>query len=162
MNRRHRFLAAVVVLLLAAAGCKPRSAPESATGGSGGLNGFPAAALAGPPKAAPAAAGLDGAWENVTPGFNPNLRQIKHINGNQFTWVIWDRTRRTAVLVSGGTCSLQGNVYKEVIEYCGAGIQEQLLGREQVLTVESNGDRVTFSGVLTSGVRINETYQRMR
>ena len=106
--------------------------------------------------------GLDGSWENISPSLNPNLRQVRHNNGNQFVWIIYDRNTKTTVLMSGGTCSLQGSTYKEVIEYCSPGIQEKLLGQEQVLTVQFQGDQVTFSGVLSSGVRINETYRRTR
>ncbi len=138
---RPRFLSVVCLfLLLTALGCKRGAVPAAGAGASG----------------------LDGAWENVTPGFNPALRQVKHINGGQFTWTISDRSRGIMVLMSGGSCTVQGNSYKETIEYCNPGIQERLLGQEQTLTVQLQGDQVTFTGVLTSGVQINETFQRLR
>jgi len=115
----------------------------------------------GPGPAPPPGAGpIDGAWENVTPGFDPRSRGLKVIANNLFAVVVYDRGNKTANLVFGGTSDTQGNTTKESLDFCAAE-QQQNLGKSHTLTVQVQGDQMTLTGAGINGAKVNETWKRI-
>jgi len=104
--------------------------------------------------------GHEGAWEGVNPRQPPNLRSVKLIAGNQFVITIYDRNSRTTLAVIGGTCNLNGNAYTETPEYGSPALQ--LLGQRQSLTAQVQADQMDITGVLTNGLKVNDTWRRIK
>lgn len=100
-----------------------------------------------------------GTWEHVLPENSP-VRQIKIVNSTHFTWVTYDRRTGQILAAAGGTYSLEGNVYKELIQF-GAGNLAKMVGQEQVFEAKFEGDNWQHSGKLSNGFQVRETWKRL-
>jgi hypothetical protein len=104
---------------------------------------------------------FEGTWERVG-GLPDKLRQIKVINETHFTWVIYDGEEKLALAVGGGTFIAAGDTYKELFQFGSEGIAHDLVGKEQVFMVKLNDDTWHVSGTLSNGIRIEETWKRLK
>jgi len=116
-------------------------------------------------QAAPAAdkrSAIEGTWERPTIDGAPGARQIKIINATHVVWAIIDAQKNTVVLTGGGTYTLKGNTYIEVLEFTSAdsGLPD-LIGKEQKFKVTVGKDSFKQVGKLTSGQEIDETWKRV-
>ena len=102
---------------------------------------------------------MQGTWEAF--GSRPGMRQVKLISGNHFTWVFYNRVTRRPVTMAGGTCSFTGDTYTEHIEFGGSGVQHAISGHAQVFTIRFDGDRMSKTGTLSNGMKINEMWRRL-
>ncbi len=59
---------------------------------------------------------MEGTWEH-TIASNPGLAQVKVINQDHFIWVTYDRALKLAVTTAGGSYTLDGDTYKEKVEF---------------------------------------------
>jgi len=112
---------------------------------------------------------LDGTWELVTykygaaaaPSAMPkDRREIKLISGTHFVWVVYDLRSRKPISVGGGTCSLQADHYIEQVEF-GDKRPKDLIDKTQSFRIAIDGDKWQQSGVLSNGLRIEETWRRI-
>ena len=113
---------------------------------------------------------LEGTWECVSyksgeetrfSEFPKNEKHIKLITPTHFTWVTYDVDKKKALSTAGGTYSLEGDSYKEQIEFAGEGVEE-LAGKEQSFKIKVEGNKWSLSGVLSSGVKIEEVWKRVQ
>lgn len=102
---------------------------------------------------------LIGTWEARRP--LDGSRQLKYITPTHFVWVIYDVERKTPVGTAGGTWTLDGDAYKETIEFASDG-WEHLRGKTIALTSKVDGDRWSVSGTLDTGFKIDETWDRKK
>jgi hypothetical protein len=113
---------------------------------------------------------LDGTWELVTYKYGqthgvramPNdRREIKLISGTHFVWVIYNLRGKKATSVGGGTYSLKADHYIEQLDF-GGGLSNNLIGKAQSFKISIDGDKWQQSGVLSNGLIIEETWQRIQ
>lgn len=106
---------------------------------------------------------MEGTWEH---GFEnaPQDRQVKVITKDHFIWVTYDRESKLPLTCAGGSCSFQGDTYKEVVEFGRFGTDElqKVVGKEQVFKVEFQGDQVTITGTLSNGQELREVWTRVK
>jgi hypothetical protein len=103
--------------------------------------------------------GINGVWENTA---DPNLPQLMYINDGYFLNVVYDRAQKTSRKILGGTYSHAGNSFKGRIEYCTDAEVQLLEPQEQALQVQNQGNQLIFTGTLSNGKQINETYSRVQ
>lgn len=101
---------------------------------------------------------IEGTWQHIFRDL-PALRQIKVINKDHFIWVTYDRESKTPMAVAGGTYNLNGKTYKELIEF---GLRPENIGKEQTFNVEIEGDKLTLTGTLTNGMKLNELWTKVK
>lgn len=106
---------------------------------------------------------IEGTWEHVFED-QPKLRQIKVINQDHFMWITYDRETNMSLYSAGGSYILRGNTYKEWHEFgrFGGPKLQELVGHEQVFTVEVKGDTLTLTGTLSNGMELAEVWKRLR
>jgi hypothetical protein len=104
---------------------------------------------------------LEGTWEHVIRNA-PQVRQMKMITQTHFIWVSFLKQDGRPMVVGGGTYSFDGKTYKENYEFGGPGVPAQLIGKEQTFSAELNGDTWRHAGTLTSGLRVDEMWQRVK
>src|SRR5207244_1912450 len=104
---------------------------------------------------------MEGAWEFSRGPIPANLRGIKLVVGNQLIATVYDRNRKTMVLLNGATFTRDGTSYKENIEFCSPGIQRVLLGKQQSFTIKLAGDNIDVTGTLSNGNPIDESWKRI-
>ena len=111
----------------------------------------------------PARSLIEGTWEHTFED-QPNIRQIKVINQDHFIWVTSDRESKKSLYSAGGPYTFKGNTYKEQHEFGTFGSPEwqQLVGHEQVFTVEIKGDTLFLSGTASNGMELFETWKRLK
>lgn len=104
---------------------------------------------------------LQGTWEQIYDGPR-QLKQIKIINEDHFVWVTYDVLSKVAVATAGGTYTLDGDTYKEQIEFgrFGTPALQKLVGTEQTFKVEIDGDQLIQTGTLSDGTKLRETMTR--
>jgi hypothetical protein len=96
-------------------------------------------------------------WVNAPAG----ERKIKMITATHFVWFIYDTDTGEVRGSGGGTYTLAGATYTEMIEFGGGG-RSELRGKKQVFTLDLKGDRLEQTGVLSTGFKIAEVWQRVR
>jgi hypothetical protein len=119
--------------------------------------------------AAPGAGGnqernkLEGTWEHTFAN-EPRLRQIKVINQDHFIWVTYDKESRVPVTAAGGTYTLEGDTYKERVEFGRFGTRElqDVVGKEQTFRIKLEGDTLTLTGTLSNGQELREVWKRVK
>jgi hypothetical protein len=87
---------------------------------------------------------------------------LKHVTPTHFTVVSYDARTRQVTRVGGGSYSLQGRSYKEQVEYALSDSFNNLLRKEQSFTWELKDDRWIHSGSLSSGLKIEEVWERVQ
>lgn len=88
-------------------------------------------------------------------------RRIKMITATHFTWVDYDTTTKKIGSSAGGPYTLQDEAYTETIEFVGDGM-ETYLGKKQTFTIKIDGDKLSQSGQLSDGLKIEEIWQRAK
>lgn len=104
---------------------------------------------------------IEGTWEHTFDNA-PGHRQVKVINKTHFIWVTYDRATGIPLVVGGGTWKSDGKTYRETFDFGSHGIPHQLVGKEQVLDVNIEGEEWLVTGTLTNGLRLRETWRRVR
>jgi hypothetical protein len=89
------------------------------------------------------------------------VRRIKLITDTHFTWVHYDTATQKVQVAAGGSYTLKGDTYSEMIDF-GTDDMKELLGKEQVFKLRVEGDKLYQSGHLSSGQMIEEVWQRMK
>jgi hypothetical protein len=102
---------------------------------------------------------LVGTWECIVPEFENGYRHIKHITPTHFTWVTYHRETMTPVYIAGGTWSLEGDVYKERIEFAGEQ-HEGLRGKEFRFTLKLEDDKWFHKATPGSDLAVDEVWKR--
>lgn len=106
---------------------------------------------------------MEGTWEH---GFvnAPEHRQVKVITKDHFIWVTYDRDSKLPLTCAGGSCSFQGDTYREVIEFgqFSTDFLQKIVGKEQVFKVAFEGDRATITGTLSNGMELREVWTRVK
>jgi len=88
-------------------------------------------------------------------------RRIKMITATHFTWVDYDTTTKKIGSSAGGPYTLQDGAYTETIEFVGDGM-ETYLGKKQAFTLKIDGDKLSQSGQLSDGLKIEEVWERVK
>ena len=86
---------------------------------------------------------------------------LKHITPTHWTWVIYQKERKTPVAVAGGTWTLEGDTYKERCDFAGTGF-EHLRGTETPYASKVDGDRWSIKGTVSNGAKVDETWTRQK
>jgi hypothetical protein len=86
---------------------------------------------------------------------------LKHVTRTHFTVVSYNAQSKEVTRVGGGSYSLQGKSYTEKVDYALGTSFVNLLGKEQSFTWELQGDRWIHSGTLSSGLKIEEVWERV-
>jgi hypothetical protein len=103
---------------------------------------------------------LVGTWEHVSAQLPDGYRHIKHITPTHWTWVVYHRDTMVAVGVAGGTWSLEGDRYKERIEFATES-NKDLRGKEFAFTLKLEGDSWFLKSVPDSELQVDETWKRV-
>ena len=115
-------------------------------------------------------ASLLGAWEFVSYRYGdqkefadaPKDRpHIKMITETHFLWFEFDASTKEIQTGAGGSYSLSGNTYIESTDFAIRGMTNYL-GKKHVFTVRVEGDRLTQSGALSDGLKIEEVWRRIK
>jgi hypothetical protein len=87
--------------------------------------------------------------------------RTKIINPTHFVWLEVENSSKKIVTAAGGKYSLSGNVYTETIDFAGQGMEEYA-GKPQKFTVRVEGDKLTQSGELSDGMKLEEVWERVK
>ena len=87
--------------------------------------------------------------------------RLKLITATHFTWVEVENSSKKVVASAGGKYTMSGATYTETIDFAGDGM-EAFLGKPQKFTVKVEGDKLTQSGELSNGLKIEEIWERMK
>ena len=116
------------------------------------------------------ATALVGTWEMVSTkngdatGSSPlpeNLKAMKFITPTHFIWAHFHPKTKKISNSMGGTYSLSGSTYTEKPEFAFEGMEE-FVGKEQKFTAKLDGDKWIHSGELSNGVKLEETWRRVK
>jgi hypothetical protein len=127
-------------------------------------------ALMGQPQSAKADNSPLGTWQLVSTKYGdatnftdypPERRRIKMITATHFTWVDYAVDTKKVGSMAGGTYTLKGNAYTETIDFAGEGM-EPYAGQKQEMTISVDGDKLFQSGHLSSGLKIEEHWRRIK
>jgi hypothetical protein len=68
------------------------------------------------------------------------------------------------VTAAGGTYTLEGDTYKERVEFGRFGTPElqKVVGKEQTFQVEVDGDTMIQTGTLSNGQKLREVWKRVK
>jgi len=111
-----------------------------------------------------------GTWELVSTKYGDakdfsdypkERRRLKMITATHFMWVDYDSNTKKTSGSAGGRYSLQDSVYTETIEFIGEGM-EAYLGKKQAFTIKIDGEKLTQSGQLSDGLKIEEVWRRVK
>ena len=108
--------------------------------------------------------GLVGTWQNVSmklPEQFKDVKTVKHITPTHYTWVTYDAKKMTALATSGGTWSLEGNIYKEKCEFVSTGM-EHLKGNEYAFILMFDGDEMSIRSAPGTNIQVDEAYRRLK
>lgn len=127
-----------------------------------------AAAMGDEPKAETATDNkLVGTWKCVSTKYGGEEVQrpdgythLKHVTPTQFMWAIYDGEGRVGAAL-GGSYTLKGDEYVETPEYGLGGVLDQLKGKPQSFTWKVEGNRWYHNGKLSSGLTIEEVWERV-
>lgn len=127
-------------------------------------------ALAADKPAESGKAGLLGTWEMVSTkygdaqDFTPpgeDLKALKFITPTHFVWTHFDPKTKKISNSMGGTYTYEGDTYTETPQFAYEGM-ETYLGKPQKFTVKIEGDKLTQSGALSDGMKIQEIWKRVK
>jgi hypothetical protein len=113
---------------------------------------------------------LVGTWKLVSAKYNgqenklpEGITMLKHVTPTQFMWAIYDKDGKVESAL-GGPYTLKGEKYDETPEYGLADTLESLnalKGRVQSFTWKIKGNKWYHDGKLSSGVTIEEVWERV-
>jgi hypothetical protein len=108
---------------------------------------------------------IAGAWQMVSYNYGKSGRlpkgskEVKLISGKHFAWVLYSNKGIT-LANGGGTFSLTGNSYVEHLDY--ADRQDSpLIGHDQRFTINLSSDTMKTAGVLSNGIKVSETWNKI-
>jgi hypothetical protein len=106
---------------------------------------------------------IEGTWEHTFEG-EPRIRQIKVINQDHFIWVTYEKESGLPLAAAGGGYTLQGNTYKERVEFGRFGTDElqKTVGKEQTFQIKIEGDTLLQVGTLSNGQELREVWKRVK
>jgi hypothetical protein len=113
---------------------------------------------------------LLGTWELVSyeygsqkqfADFPKDRRRIKMITETQTVWFEFPTSTREIQAGAGGAYTLVGDTYTESKDFAVGGMMPYL-GKKHVYTIHIAGDRLTVSGVLSDGLKIEEVWHRIK
>ena len=93
--------------------------------------------------------------------YSKDRRRLKMLTATHFTWVDFDTASGKIGSSAGGTYTLKDGVYTETINFVGDGM-EPYLGKKQEMTIKVDGDKLFQSGHLSTGLKIEEIWQRVK
>jgi hypothetical protein len=86
---------------------------------------------------------IEGQWELVSTQDMPaGWKEIKLISGNHFIWVIYDAQKKRTAYTGGGTYKIDGDQCTEHLEFMTVPGGEELIGKDQHLTLLTRGSRI--------------------
>jgi hypothetical protein len=113
---------------------------------------------------------LVGTWKLVSAKYDgqenklpEGITMLKHVTPVQFMWAIYDKDGKV-VSALGGSYTLKGDKYDETPEYGLADNSDSLkalMGKIQSFTWKINGNKWYHNGKLSSGVTIEEVWERV-
>jgi hypothetical protein len=112
---------------------------------------------------------LEGTWRLV--GFMEDGKlteapkghtQLKLVTATHFTWATYDNDNGEIQASAGGTYTLKGDSYKEMVRYVHGDFLKELVGKEQPFTYKLEGNRWYHTGTLTTGFKIDEVWERVK
>jgi hypothetical protein len=103
---------------------------------------------------------LVGTWERISPKVPDQYRHIKHVTPTHWTWVFYERAEMSVVGAAGGTWSLQGDTYKEQIEFADDS-SKSLRGRNFSFTSKLDGDEWSIKSLAGSDLQVDEVWKRV-
>ncbi len=113
---------------------------------------------------------LVGTWKLVSAKYNgqentlpEGITMLKHVTTAQFMWAIYDKDGKIESAL-GGPYTLKGDKYDETPEYGLADTLESLKdlkGKAQSFTWKVKGNKWYHDGKLSSGVTIEEVWERV-
>ena len=120
------------------------------------------------PKAgAPPENKLIGTWKLVAVKYDGKERKvsdrdtrIKHITPTQFVWLNYDKDGKVDMAL-GGPYTLTGEKYEETPEYGVGSVLTAYKGKVQSFTWKVEGDKWYHTGKLSSGLTIDEVWERV-
>ena len=121
-------------------------------------------------RAAKEAGGPVGTWQLVSTKYGdakefsdyPAERvRLKLITATHFTWLDYPAGSKKISSAAGGPYSLDGDTYTETIEFVGEGM-ESYLGKKQTFKIKVEGDKLSQSGQLSDGLKIEEVWRRVK
>jgi hypothetical protein len=105
---------------------------------------------------------LDGTWELVSgQPLPPQARDIKILSGGHFMFAAYDTETGKPLYAAGGTYELDGDTYREHVDFASEKIAAGLVGKDQAFTVEVDGDTFTQTGNLSNGKPLIEKWKRI-
>jgi len=113
---------------------------------------------------------LLGTWELVSykygdqkefADFPKDRHRVKMITETQAIWFEFPTSTKEIQAGAGGAYSLVGDTYTESKDFAIGGMMGYL-GKKHVYTVRLEGDRLTQSGALSDGLKIEEVWHRVK
>ena len=87
---------------------------------------------------------------------------LKMLTATHFIWVAYDAKTKVVSSSMGGSYSLEGGNYTETVEFFLPEPMKAYLGKKQEFTIKIDGDKLTQSGKLSDGMKIEEVWQRVK
>lgn len=87
--------------------------------------------------------------------------RTKIINPTHFVWLEVQNDTKNVMSSAGGKYTFIRGAYTETIDFAGQGM-EPYLGKPQKFTIHIKGDKLTQSGELSDGLKIEEVWERVR
>jgi hypothetical protein len=110
---------------------------------------------------------LIGTWKAVSAKYGgtevkrpEGFTQLKHVTPTQFMWAAYGADGKVTDAL-GGTYTLKGDEYVETPEYGVGDVLDQLKGKPQVFKWKVEGNKWYHTGVLSSGLTIEEMWERV-
>jgi hypothetical protein len=91
-----------------------------------------------------------------------DTKHLKMLTETRFVWVRYDVKTKVLADSMGGSYSLQDGKYTETVEFCFPESMKTYLGKKQEFTIKIDGDKLTQSGKLSDGMKIEEVWQRVK
>jgi hypothetical protein len=106
---------------------------------------------------------IEGTWEHTFKD-NTELRQVKVTNQDHLVWVTYDLGSKAALATAGGSLTLDGDTYKEKVEFgrFGSPQLQETVGKEQTFNVNIDGDTLILERTLSNGMKLREAWMRVR
>jgi len=98
--------------------------------------------------------------QDFTP-IGDDLKALKFITPTHFIWTHFDPKTKKIGNSMGGTYTCEGDTYIETPQFAYEGM-ETYLGKAQKFTVKIEGDKLTQSGELSDGLKIQEIWKRVK
>jgi hypothetical protein len=92
--------------------------------------------------------------------FPEGTTMLKHVTPSQFMWVSYDKDGKV-FRSAGGSYTIKDKEYEETPEYGIGDDYESIKGKAQTFTWKVDGDKWYHDGKLSSGLTIEEVWERV-